>query len=151
MPAFTHPQVPIHSECSASDEINFFRCSKPSPLTHSLSGDVPTTPPAGPTTLEAEEMWKEYTKNRSTAPDYFHRLDQKRKSGLWQQIIPSKTMSSTPGSPAYIPLFKDGLRTNYSIVNWSITILRSLHTHKFIITILSHIVLFQQTRKQGTK
>ena len=43
-----------------------------SPL--SLSGDdsgIHTTPPPGPSTAEAEEMWKEYAKNRSTAPEYF--------------------------------------------------------------------------------
>ena len=73
MPAFIPPQVPIHSECSTTfqtAETNSNR-TKPAPLTLSLSGDVPTTPPAGPSTLEAEEMWKEYTKNRSTAPEYF--------------------------------------------------------------------------------
>ena len=76
MPAFIPPQVPVHS-CSTAfqpTETNFVRCTKPAPLTLSLSGDdsdIPTTPPPGPSTAEAEEMWKEYTKNRSTAPEYF--------------------------------------------------------------------------------
>ena len=79
MPAFIPPQVPVHSECPTVTayqpaETNFVHCSKPSPLTLSLSRDgshIPTTPPAGPSTVEAEEMWKAYTKHRSTAPEYF--------------------------------------------------------------------------------
>ena len=85
MPAFIPPQVPVHSRYSTTfqpAETKFVCCTKPAPLTLSLSGDdsdIPTTPPPGPSTAEAEEMWKEYTKNRSTAP--------------------------------YIPLFKDGSKT----------------------------------------
>ena len=77
MPAFIPPQVPVHSRYSTTfqpAESNFVCCTKPAPLTLSLSGDdsdIPTTPPPGPSTTEAEEMWKEYTKNRSTAPEYF--------------------------------------------------------------------------------
>ena len=77
MPAFIPPQVPVHSRYSTTfqpAETNFVCCTKPAPLTLSLSGDdsdIPTTPPPGPSTAEAEEMWKEYTKNRSTAPEYF--------------------------------------------------------------------------------
>ena len=76
MSALIPPQVPVHS-CSTAfqpTETNFVCCTKPAPLTLSLSGDdsdIPTTPPPGPSTTEAEEMWKEYTKNRSTAPEYF--------------------------------------------------------------------------------
>ena len=76
VPAFIPPQVPVHS-CSTAfqpTETNFVCCTKPAPLTLSLSGDdsdIPATPPPGPSTTEAEEMWKEYTKNRSTAPEYF--------------------------------------------------------------------------------
>ena len=77
MPAFIPPQVPVNSRYSTTfqpAESNFFCCTKPAPLTLSLAGDdsdIPTTPPPGPSTTEAEEMWKEYTKNRSTAPEYF--------------------------------------------------------------------------------
>ena len=77
MPAFIPPQMPVHSRYSTTfqpAETNFVRCTKPAPLTLSLSGDdsdIPTTPPPGPSTTEAEEMWKEYTKKRSTAPEYF--------------------------------------------------------------------------------
>ena len=77
MPAFIPPQVPVNSRYSTTfqpAESNFVRCTKPAPLTLSLSGDdsdIPTTLPPGPSTAEAEEMWKEYKKNRSTAPEYF--------------------------------------------------------------------------------
>ena len=81
MPAFIPPQVPVHSKCSITfkpAETNFVRyTTKPAPLTLSLPGDdshIPTTPPPGPSTvkdIDAEEMWKEYAKNRSTAPEYF--------------------------------------------------------------------------------
>ena len=62
IPAFIPPQVPFHSECPTAFqpvETNFVHCSKPAPLTLSLSGDgfhIPTTPPACPSTVEAEEM-----------------------------------------------------------------------------------------------
>ena len=77
MPVFIPLQVPVHSRYSTTfqpAETNFVRWTKPAPLTLSLAGDdsdIPTTLPPGPSTTEAEEMWKEYTKNRSTAPEYF--------------------------------------------------------------------------------
>ena len=121
MPAFIPPQVPVHSRYSITFQpagTNFVRCTKPAPLTLSLSGDdsdIPTTPPPGPSTAEAEEMWKEYTKNRSTAPEYFlfppFTPEQEEWIVTTNLIIPSKIMFSRPGSPAYIPLFKDGLKT----------------------------------------
>ena len=113
MSAFIPPQVPECSTTFQPAETNSNH-AKPAPLTLSLSGDVPTTPPPGPSTLEAEEMWKEYTKNRSAAPEYFlfPPFTPEQEEWIVATGHPFKDyVLQTWQSSIFIPLFRDGLKT----------------------------------------